>query len=40
MGIALPGVSGTGIDIPTLLSQLEGAEVQKLNPYLQKQNSF
>jgi len=40
MGIALPGVSGTGIDIPTLMAQLEGAEMQKLNPYLQKQNSF
>ena len=40
MGIALPGVSGTGIDIPTLLSELKQAESQKLNPYLQKQSSF
>jgi Flagellar capping protein len=40
MGIALPGVSGTGIDIPTLLSQLQQSESQKLNPYLLKQSSF
>jgi flagellar hook-associated protein 2 len=37
---AVPGLGGSGLDIPSMLSQLRVAENQKLNPYLQKQSSF
>ncbi|WP_345829155.1 flagellar filament capping protein FliD [Pantoea sp. BRR-3P] len=41
MAIApISGLGGSGLDIQQLLGQLEAAESKKLNPYLQKQNSY
>jgi flagellar hook-associated protein 2 len=37
---AVPGLGGSGLDIPSMLSQLRTAENKKLNPYLLKQSSY
>ncbi|MGU3524243.1 flagellar filament capping protein FliD [Enterobacteriaceae bacterium C23F] len=37
---SVPGIGGSGLDIPSMLAQLRTAENQKLNPYLQKQTSY
>lgn len=36
----ISGLGGSGLDIPSMLAQLEKAESTKLNPYLQKQSNF
>uniref|UniRef100_UPI0027BB11EA flagellar cap protein FliD N-terminal domain-containing protein n=1 Tax=Serratia marcescens TaxID=615 RepID=UPI0027BB11EA len=37
---SVPGIGGSGLDIPAMLSQLRTAENTKLNPYLAKQSSY
>lgn len=36
----VPGIGGSGIDFETMIAQLQKAESQKLNPYLQKQQKY
>ncbi|MFK3660828.1 flagellar filament capping protein FliD [Scandinavium sp. NPDC088450] len=37
---SVPGIGGSGLNIPEMLAQLQKAESQKLNPYLLKQDSY
>ena len=36
----ISGLGGSGLDIPSMLSQLESLESRKLSPYLQKQSNY
>lgn len=37
---SMSGLGGSGLDIESMISQLQVAENKKLNPYLQKQSNY